>query len=146
MGASIDFIKDRWNQGKYWEAIVKLNDRLPQISLEFFWGSKYSEAQTELLFAQYGWRFFGGNSVPTWWREVWHFLGGFFMTVPFLYWPTVCFAISVAIALWKAGAEFYGDADGAPDLKNFVDWLFWIAGTGTLTVISFLLFGKYPYI
>lgn len=74
-----------------------------------------------------------------------HWLGGFGITILFFAWPPVCFLASICIAIWKAWGEFVLDAQGQPDLKNVVDWSFWLLGTLSATIPSFLLFGTYPY-
>jgi hypothetical protein len=134
------WIKQLWADGKKVEAIGYFNNSIP--NLTYPGGPKVMDD----LFAQYGyWKFSGPMAGVTWWREVWHFVGGAALTLPFLFTPTLSFCVSVIIAIWKAAAEFYGDAQGSPDLKNFVDWLFWILGTATITVCAFLLFGPTTY-
>jgi hypothetical protein len=145
LAPSLRYIEQIWNSGEKLAAIAHFNNRLPEIVLHYLWNDRFYEDGQVVLLQQNGWQFTGPNAIPTWFREPFHWLGGFAMTLPFIYWPTLCFVASIAIAIWKAAAEYYGDAQGKPDLKNVVDWLFWIMGTVSVTIPSFLLFGTYPY-
>lgn len=139
------FIRSNWQAGNYWIAIEKLNNRSPQLVLHCIANETYYEDRQEVLFQENGWQFTGPNAIPTWFREPFHFLAGFAITMIFFAWPPVCFIASICIAIWKAWGEFVGDAQGQPDLKNVVDWSFWLMGTLSATIPSFLLFGTYPY-
>jgi hypothetical protein len=133
-------VKSLWNAGQKWQAIVFLNVSISNIT--------YPGGGDEMdrLFDQYKyWKFTGPMAGVTWWREVWHFLGGLAITLPFLYFYSVCFWVPLAIMVWKSAAEFYSDGGGSPDLKNFVDVLFWVLGSASVTIVSFLLFGPATY-
>lgn len=145
LAPSLRYCKVIWDSGEKWAAIAHFNNRLPEIFLHYVWNNRFWEDGQYVLVKEHGWQFTGPNAIPTWTREPFHALGGFAMTLPFLYWPAVCFIVTFLIACWKAYAEFVGDAQWKPDLKNFIDWLFWILGSASVTIAAFLLFGGYPY-
>jgi hypothetical protein len=136
----LSWVKTEWKNGNHWKAISVFNNSLPNLTYPL------GPEVMDQLFDQYGyWKFTGPMAGVTWWREVWHFIGGLCITLPFIFWPTLSFAVSVIIAMGKAASEFYLDARGSPDLKNFADWLFWILGSATVTICSFLIFGTDTY-
>lgn len=141
----MDFIKNLWVNGQKLAAVIKLFNSLPQISLGFLFPSSFSEAQQTILVTKFGWQFTGPNAIPTWFRELWHFVGGFLITIPFVYWPPACFTIMFFICIYKGCDEFFGDASMHPDFKNLLDWFCWILGSFVASIISFLCFGPSIY-
>lgn len=133
-------IKDEWNGGNKQLAILHFFRRLPQMT--------YPGGDIEYyrVIDSVGFRFTGKDSGPTWWREIFHFLGGVLLTLPFIAYPSACFIASFVVVALSFVNEFFGDAKTKIDLKNFVDWGVWTSGTFFVSFLSSLLFGPETYL
>lgn len=134
------WVKSEWDAGNYLKSIVVFGDSLPNLTYPG------GPGEMDRLFDQYKfWKFTGPMAGVTWWRELWHFIGGFSVTLPFFYFQSFCFWMPLIIMTWHSVIEFLWDAKRAPDLKNFIDVWFWVLGSASVTVLSFFLFGPANY-
>lgn len=139
MNKNFTWMRDYYARGEYGSALRVLVGRAPNWSWDLLFGN-YDE---EGFDKHQTWSF--NPKHPMFWRTIWrepfHFFGGAFVTLPFLFTPACSWIMSMLVILAVWVHEMFGDAVGHPDLKNLIDWACWSSGSIFVSAISLLLFG-----
>ncbi len=119
MGTKIEikaFIASRWESGQYLTAILKTFDNAPNLLYPF---GELDEKKDQ-----------DPKSFVFWWRQLFHFIGGCVLALPFIGWAS-WYAIVCILFVLMLFKELFSDVpDSAKPFgfKNIADILAWCSG------------------